>query len=45
MRVLWKVQIPVESGNEAVGAGTVGKTIQTFAGRARPEAVKATGLL
>jgi hypothetical protein len=37
--MLWKVQIPVESGNEAVKAGTVGKTIQDFAEAAKPEAM------
>jgi hypothetical protein len=39
MRMLWKVQIPVESGNEAVKSGTVGKLIQNFADAAKPEAM------
>jgi hypothetical protein len=39
MRVLFKVQIPVEAGNEALKAGTMGKSIQDFAEKAKPEAM------
>jgi hypothetical protein len=39
MRVLFKVQIPVESGNEAIKSGVMAATIRGFAERAKPEAM------
>ena len=38
MRVLLKVNIPVEAGNKAVREGTLGKTIQQILQGVRPEA-------
>ncbi|MGZ3272622.1 MAG: hypothetical protein ACXU82_21025 [Caulobacteraceae bacterium] len=37
MRMLWKVQIPVESGNEALKSGVLAATMRAFAERAKPE--------
>ena len=39
MRVLWKVQIPVESGNETLKSGVLAATMRGFVERARPEAI------
>jgi hypothetical protein len=39
MRVLLKVTIPVESGNAAAKAGTLGATIQSILADLKPEAV------
>ena len=39
MRMLFKVQIPVESGNEALKSGLMAATIRGFAERAKPEAM------
>lgn len=39
MRMLLKVTIPVESGNAAAKAGTLGKTIQSILEEQKPEAV------
>ena len=39
MRVLLKVNIPVESGNAAAKAGTLGATIQSILADLKPEAV------
>ena len=38
MRVLLKVNIPVESGNAAAKAGTLGATIQSILADLKPEA-------
>ena len=38
MRMLMKVNIPVEAGNRAVREGTLGKTIQQILQSIRPEA-------
>ena len=38
MRMLMKVNIPVETGNKAVWEGTLGKTIQQILQAQRPEA-------
>ena len=38
MRMLMKVNIPVEAGNKAVREGTLGKTIQQILQAIRPEA-------
>ena len=38
MRMLMKVNIPVEAGNKAVREGTLGKTIQQILQAQRPEA-------
>ena len=38
MRFLVKVNIPVESGNQAVRAGTLGSTIQAILAEQKPEA-------
>lgn len=39
MRFLLKVNIPVEAGNAAVKAGTLGTTIQEILAELKPEAV------
>ena len=39
MRFLLKVNIPVETGNAAVKAGTLGTTIQSILADLKPEAV------
>ena len=39
MRFLVKVNIPVEAGNRAVKAGTLGTTIQAILAEVQPEAV------
>ncbi len=39
MRFLLKVNIPVESGNAAAKAGTLGSTIQSILADLKPEAV------
>jgi len=39
MRFLLKVNIPVEAGNKAAKAGTLGTTIQTILAELKPEAV------
>ena len=39
MRMLVKVNIPVESGNAAAEAGTLGSTIQSILADQKPEAV------
>jgi hypothetical protein len=39
MRVLVKVNIPVEAGNEAAKAGKLGTTIQSILADLKPEAV------
>jgi hypothetical protein len=39
MRVLLKVNIPVEAGNAAAKAGTLGSTIQSILAELKPEAV------
>ncbi len=39
MRFMLKVNIPVESGNAAVKAGTLGKAIQSILEDLKPEAV------
>jgi hypothetical protein len=38
MRVLMKVTIPVEAGNEAISNGTLGSTIQSILAEQKPEA-------
>lgn len=38
MRMLLRVSIPVESGNAAVKAGTLGKTIESILADLKPEA-------
>jgi hypothetical protein len=38
MRMLLRVSIPVDRGNEAVRAGTLGKTIQSILAELKPEA-------
>jgi hypothetical protein len=38
MRMLLRVSIPVESGNAAVRAGNLGKTIQSILAELKPEA-------
>ena len=38
MRMLLKVQIPVEAGNKAALSGTLGSTIQKILGEQKPEA-------
>jgi hypothetical protein len=38
MRMLLKVQIPVEAGNKAAQSGTLGSTIQKILGEQQPEA-------
>jgi hypothetical protein len=38
MRVLFKVNIPVEAGNAAAKAGKLGKTIQSILAELKPEA-------
>ncbi len=38
MRCLMKVSIPVESGNAAIGDGTLPKTIDSILGELKPEA-------
>ncbi len=38
MRMLLRVSIPVESGNAAVKAGTLGKTIESILAELKPEA-------
>jgi hypothetical protein len=37
MRMLWKIQIPTEVGNEAAKSGVLAATIRAFAERAKPE--------
>jgi len=37
MRMLWKVQIPVDSGNEAIKSGAMATAIRAFVERAKPE--------
>jgi hypothetical protein len=39
MRTLWKIQIPVEVGNEALKSGVLAATIRAFAERAKPESM------
>jgi hypothetical protein len=39
MRVMAKVEIPVESGNQAIKSGALPKVIQQFAERWKPEAM------
>ena len=39
MRVLLKIQIPVESGNEALKSGALAATTRTFVERAKPECI------
>jgi hypothetical protein len=39
MRILLKVTIPVETGNAAAKAGTLGSTIQSILAELKPEAV------
>ena len=39
MRMLFKVQIPVDSGNEALKSGVLAATMRGFAERAKPEAM------
>ena len=39
MRILLKVNIPVESGNAAAKAGKLGATIQSILSEQKPEAV------
>jgi hypothetical protein len=38
MRMLLRVSIPVETGNAAAKAGTLGSTIEKFLGELKPEA-------
>ena len=44
MRMLMKVSIPVEAGNEAIRNGTIGKVFQQFSERWHPEAAYFTAL-
>ena len=39
MRTLWKVQIPVDSGNEAIKSGVLAATIRQFVEKAKPESL------
>jgi hypothetical protein len=39
MRTLWKIQIPVEVGNETLKSGVLAATIRGFAERAKPESM------
>jgi hypothetical protein len=39
MRMLMKVQIPVETGNEGIKSGALPQTVRDFAETARPEAM------
>ena len=39
MRVMTKMALPVESGNQAVKGGSIGKLIQSTAERWKPEAM------
>ena len=39
MRMLLRVSIPVDAGNAAAKAGTLGSTIQTIVAELKPEAV------
>jgi hypothetical protein len=39
MRMLLKIQIPVESGNEALKSGALGATVRAFVERAKPECI------
>ena len=38
MRVLMQVEFPVEAGNAAIKAGTLGRTIQSILEEQKPEA-------
>ena len=38
MRMMMRVYIPVEAGNDAIKAGTLAKTFQQFMDSAKPEA-------
>ena len=39
MRMLLRIQIPVESGNEALKSGVLGATVRQFVERAKPECI------
>ncbi len=39
MRMLLKIQIPVESGNEALKSGVLGETVRQFVERSKPECI------
>jgi hypothetical protein len=39
MRVLMRMEIPVEAGNAAIQSGVLAKLIQDFATRAKPESM------
>jgi len=39
MRVMAKVEVPVESGNEGIKSGALPKVVQQFAERWKPEAM------
>jgi hypothetical protein len=39
MRVMAKIALPIESGNQAVKGGSIGKLIQGAAERWKPEAM------
>jgi hypothetical protein len=39
MRMMLRIQIPVESGNEALKSGVLGATVRAFVERAKPECI------
>jgi hypothetical protein len=39
MRMLLKIQIPVESGNEALKSGVLGNTVRAFVEKSKPECI------
>ena len=39
MRMMLRIQIPVDSGNEALKTGVLGETVRAFVEKAKPECI------